>query len=456
MSTPILVLAAVLLARFIWRKYRSPTRPILTVFLDALFDLPAVFKIGFWKHPFSISYAITEAIKETRLTEFGFDENGEFVERYELTRKHGLDKSGAVISPAGHVLGQQAFLKKMRERLFFVDFLKRHPSVLEVKLKAPIFVIGLTRTGTTFLHERLGLHENVRSHYTWEQLAPVPSTHDENISAQDADRQRRYKVNKQAFNFLFNCLIGNKIQHIHRIGYDEPEECTVPCSFSMPWALSELPFHIIAAAETLPMGAGKSFEMYRAFLQLLTWQAKDRRDQDFTWMLKCPFHLPYLEELAAAFPGCTIVWTHRDPAQCVASACSLFQTLLQFACEEYSVDPMLMGRAVMQYSRLCLDKAESSLAALEKRGTRVVHVRYSDNLKKPKEVCREVLQQANIAYTEQYDAQLDAYLQKNAQEREKLKAAGGGEVHDYRPEDFGLTAAQIRAEFKDYIDKYQL
>ncbi|RYH30221.1 sulfotransferase [archaeon] len=457
MSVPVLVISTVLVARFIWRKWRSPTRPVLTVILDTLFDLPALLKISFWSRPFSLSYAVTEAIKETNLTEFGFNEDGDFIKRYELTRKYGLDKSGAVISPAGHALGQHAFLKKMKERLFFVDFLRRHPSIQEVKLKAPIFVIGLTRTGTTFLHERLGLHEQVRSHYTWEQLAPVPSTHDESITVQDADRQRRYKGNKQTFNFLFRFIIGEKIQHIHRIGYDEPEECTVPCSFSMPWALSELPWHIISAAETLPLGAGKTFELYRAFLQLLTWQAKERRDQDFTWMLKCPFHLPYLEELAVSFPGCTIVWTHRDPAQCIASACSLFQTLMQFACEDYSVDPVLMGRAVMQYSRLCLDKAEASLEVLQKKGIKVVHVRYADNLKKPKEVCREVLEQANIAYTAQYDAKLDEYLKKNAEEREKMKAAGGkAEVHEYKPEDYGLTAEKIRAEFKDYVEKYKL
>ena len=51
-------------------------------------------------------------------------------------------------------------------------------------------------------------------------------------------------------------------------------------------------------------------------LQLMAWQSPERsscktRDggpgpEGFTWMLKCPFHLPYLTELAETFPDATV------------------------------------------------------------------------------------------------------------------------------------------------------
>jgi hypothetical protein len=44
-------------------------------------------------------------------------------------------------------------------------------------IKSPIFIIGFPRTGTTFLHELLGLHPKVRMHYSWQQGEPVPKTH---------------------------------------------------------------------------------------------------------------------------------------------------------------------------------------------------------------------------------------------------------------------------------------
>lgn len=65
----------------------------------------------------------------------------------------------------------------------------------------------------------------------------------------------------------------------------------------------------------------------------------------FTWMLKCPFHLPYLTELYAAFPDATVVWTHRNPVECIASACSLYETLLHMCCIPESISRHALGKA---------------------------------------------------------------------------------------------------------------
>eukprot|EP01039_Chlorochromonas_danica_P004123 gene4123-4519_t len=455
------VLTALLIVRFVWRKVRSPSRPLLTVFLDTLCDLPHFFSLGPWSRPADIINAVSSAIKETNLTDFGQEEGQEgevndFIQRYDATRKYGLANSHARYSPAGYLIIQQVFVKKMKERLQLIDYIKHHPSINNIKLKPPVFVIGLTRTGTTFLHEKLGLHESVRVHSTWEQFVPIPTTNDEDIQAQEKDRQQRYQQNRSKFDLLFKHIVSEKIQYIHRIGYDEPEECTVPCSYGLPWAITELPFHIFAAEETFPMGAGKAFDLYRKILQLFTWQSADRRDKDFTWMLKCPFHLPYLEELIESFPGATIVWTHRDPAQCIASACSLFQTLMEMGMEEDSIDPILIGKAIMKYSKLCLAKAEASLEKLKGK-IKIVHVRYEDNVKKSKDVCKRIFETAEIPFTSTYEEKLDAYLHENELERQRMKAKKGQTaMHDYKPEEYGLTAQLIREEFKDYIAKYNL
>lgn len=39
----------------------------------------------------------------------------------------------------------------------------------------PVFVMGLPRTGTTFIHRLLSLDPKVRAPLLWELLAPVPS-----------------------------------------------------------------------------------------------------------------------------------------------------------------------------------------------------------------------------------------------------------------------------------------
>ncbi len=334
--------------------------------------------------------------------------------------------------------------------------MKKHPAIKDIKVNSPVFVIGFPRTGTTFLHELLGLHEAVRMHYTWEQFTPIPTTHDESREALKADRVSRYNKNKPTFDLMFKYLIGQEIQHIHRIGYDEPEECTIPCAFELPWALTELPFNVYAAEQLFPMGAGDAFVYYRKFLQLMTWQSEDRAGQEFTWMLKCPFHLPYLEELQREFPSATVVWTHRDPAECIASACSLYETIMRMGMEEASIDPVALGRAVMRYTKLSLDKAEASLQKLGGK-LKVIHVRYADNVRNSQQVCRDVFEQAGIPASPVYDAKVSEYLARSAEERKRAKESrGASAVHEYRPEDYGLTTAQIHAEFADYIAKYNL
>ena len=82
-------------------------------------------------------------------------------------------------------------------------------------------------------------------------------------------------------------------------------------------------------------------------------------------MLKCPFHLPYLEELFTTFPDATVVWTHRDPVECIGSACSLYYTLAAMATEVDSIDKNAIGQGVMEYTRRSLDMAQKALRKLE-------------------------------------------------------------------------------------------
>jgi hypothetical protein len=224
--------------------------------------------------------------------------------------------------------------------------MKAHPSVAKQPLlNAPVFIIGFPRTGTTFLHELLGLHPDVRMHYTWEQASPVPTTDDESLAAQRLDRDKRYKESSFRINMLLR-ICGDEIQSIHRIGVDEPEECTTPCAVELPWSAPELPFLAYAADEIAALGAGEAFAWYRKYLQLLAWQSEERRDKSFTWMLKCPFHLPYLDALHKEFPSSVVVWTHRDPVDCIASACSLYETLLFFTMENNTVDRKALGKGI--------------------------------------------------------------------------------------------------------------
>jgi hypothetical protein len=168
-----------------------------------------------------------------------------------------------------------------------------------------------------------------------------------------------------------------------------------------------------AAREVIPMGAGNAYVLYKQFLQLLSYQLSFdesmKHELTWSWMLKCPFHLPYLSELFKVFPDATLVWTHRNPVECVASACSLYDVILEMGAHSDSIDRNALGQAVLDYTEMALSKAQQSLEAIklgftsnhstskdQKGGIKVIHVRYQDNIKNSKKICQDILEQVCI------------------------------------------------------------
>lgn len=440
-------------------KYRNPKRPISGCFLDIVVYILQLLKIDAFGKENTILSALEQAVKsyKYKLTDLGGKDNGsKMIQRYEITRKLGLKRSEAKYTPLGYYMTLVSLTERMKTRLGLVQYFKDHKTIEKVNVGKPVFIVGFPRTGTTFLHELLGLHPNVRMHYTWEQMDPVPRTQDESNELQLKDRKRRYNENKGRMS-LFLGLVGDEIQSIHRIGYDDSEECTLPCGMELPWNILELPLMVYAAEEIIELGAGETYDFYKKYLQLLAWQSNNNNDHDFTWMLKCPFHLPYLKELADAFPGSTVVWTHRNPTECIASACSLYESILGMVMERNSINKIALGKAVMNYSELAMKKAMEAIPLIESK-IKIEHVRYIDIVKNSKSVCKSLAEATKLGFSNAYDDNITNYLQKNAMEREKLKVKNKSEkeLHSYSLEEYGLSKDIVEKQFSFYIKQFNL
>ena len=443
------------------RKWKSGVKPLLACFIDAICYYPMLFGIGpYKKRGLYMETIINKEKKNLKLYDMGGDEK-EMTKRYDPVMDLGFERSKAEISPGGVLFLANSLSKRIQLRLKLIDYVKKHPKVETIPVKRPVFVTGFTRTGTTFLHEMLGLHPDVRSHYTWEQIEFVPRTDEESMEALIEDRKKRYEDNKYEFGFL-TTVAGDAIQSIHRIEYDAPEECTTLIAMEVPLNFPTLPFKLFASKEVMDMGAKDAFSLYKKYLQVMSFQAPDRQGP-FNWMLKCPFYLPYLTELNEGFPDATIVWTHRNPVECIGSACSLYETIMRIAVNSWTIDKKALGAAVMEYSLLSLEKA---IRSIEKAGKnmRIVHVRYADNIKNPKSVCKQVLDMTGIPFTEEYEQLLDDYLaeshrKRKAMKEKKAKEAATNkpvELHSYSLEEYGLSKEIVSKKFESYITKYNL
>lgn len=124
--------------------------------------------------------------------------------------------------------------------------------------------------------------------------------------------------------------------------------------------------------------------------------------------------------------------------------------------EESTIDKKKIGEAMMKFTHLSLAKAEETIKKYENK-IKLINIRYKDNVKDSKNVIKSVLKEANIPFTPTYEEKLDQYLRESKEKREKIKQTNKREVvHDYKPEDYGLTKERIHEEFKEYINKYDL
>lgn len=209
------VLVGLIVLDTVRRKKLSGVKPWIACLLDTLCVLPKLLGIGPWKPGYikSTSKMIDNMKKKSGLSDMGGTGEEAMINRYDPILDVGVKKSGIEFSPAGVYFATSSIEKRILHRLEMVDFLKKHPDIVKVSVRRPVFVIGFPRTGTTFLHELLGLHPDVRMHYSWEQMDPVPKTDVESMEALIADRKRRYGANKAELDKLL--MVGGKSMFLH-------------------------------------------------------------------------------------------------------------------------------------------------------------------------------------------------------------------------------------------------
>jgi len=80
----------------------------------------------------------------------------------------------ADLSDLGGMVWRGRILGHLVSRLRVEDWIARHPELVTRAVPAPIFVVGLPRTGTTALSHLLAQDPDTRSLRVWEAADPAP------------------------------------------------------------------------------------------------------------------------------------------------------------------------------------------------------------------------------------------------------------------------------------------
>lgn len=434
---------------------KSPEKTLFNCFVNEVLGPIRFFKVGPYKFGnkqlTDIDLNMKYASKKVKLTDYG---DNEFKAHFKAIIESDVQKKQRYTN-LGYIAAKIELSLNFVRRLRLIQYYKDVPKVLSVPVRKPVFVMGLPRTGTTFLHRLLSLDPAVRAPLLWELLNPVPEPldYDDAPAAFEADRKKRSK-------FIKNIIASRKqmgdhaLDHIHEIEHDLPEECLMGLSDSMPVMLQYIYSNYMNIDEYLKLDSTKAYEGYKNMLKLLSYQIGEEKNPR-KWMLKCPIHLFYIKQIAAVFPDAQLIWTHRHPISAVPSLCSLIEGFHHVYYEPELCDKPALGKALGDSTGDILNKACQDI---EESHLDCGHVMYNELVKNPVETVKNIYKQMGWDFTDEYARIMDNYIADNNSKREEVsKKTEGKALHQYSPESYGLTENELCVgPYAEYISKFNV
>ncbi|MCB9670369.1 MAG: sulfotransferase [Alphaproteobacteria bacterium] len=330
------------------------------------------------------------------------------------------------LTALGRVIVERAIVQAAVTRLRLVERERAGPLP---EVRAPIFVLGFPRTGTTLLHNLLAQHPSRRALAFWELTTPMPVLDDP-----AADERARMRTAEQMLRAAY--LATPELAVIHATRATTAEEC---------WPLFAPSFAVLNWDLGMGLEAYGDWLMahdmrgaYRRYRKLLGALLEQRPADGL--VLKCPEHLWFLDALLDVFPDGRVVWTHRDPFPVIASYCSMMS--LQWRSLYGRFDPVALGRHLED--RL-VEGVERALRVRDEVGEDRFHdVRFADLARDPVAVVGGIERAFGGEPTD--PALLERFL--------AVKRSDGRGRHVYDPAMYGLDEGRIRERLAVYTERF--
>ena len=295
----------------------------------------------------------------------------------------------------------------------------------------PIFVTGLPRSGTTFLHRLMLTDPANRAPTVWETIYPSP------VAGTRQQRIARVARQLQAFEWL-----APEFRALHPLEATSPQECSEITAHVFRSLRFDTNYHIPSYRNWLDADAVRHLPAYRfhkRFLQYL--QHQDGMQP--RWVLKCPEHLFALQAIRAVYPDARLLFVHRDPVKVLLSQARLTEVLRRAFTRR--LDPRMLGP---DESRRWLDGTKRMIAVGDDAGLPdpVCHIHHLDLIGDPVKTVEGVYRHFGMAFSSQTASAIQDYV--------AAKPKGGYGAHTYHFEDHGLHEQQERIKFRPYMNRF--
>jgi hypothetical protein len=314
-----------------------------------------------------------------------------------------------------------------------VEDAQRVAAIAAAPVPAPIFILGLPRSGTTFLHSLLAEDHDNQVPRNWQTIYPGQRQADfdpqEDARVRAVDRQLK----------MFAGLAPG-FADMHPIDADSPQECSEITAHVFQSLRFDTTFRVPSYLQWVEThGHREAFDFHKRFLQYLQAGVPSR------WVLKCPDHTFSLEAILAVYPDARFVVVHRDPIAVLGSVAHLTEVLRKPFLR--NIDPAEIGAQVgarwIEGANLLLDfDRRPDIAPARK-----IHLQYQELTTAPLAAIARIYDQFGLVLREQALAAIAAKI--------AVRPRGGyGKHAPYALETFKLSAQSLQGQFAPYVRQY--
>jgi Sulfotransferase family len=341
----------------------------------------------------------------------------------------------AQLSAFGRVATRWDILRFLSNLLRLREEEKRSPQILDESIKRPIFILGMPRSGKTFLHNLLALDSANIVPRAWQTIYPYP---EHRAFANGTDRRPKLVAREFAMFLRF----VPELLSLHTLDANGAQECIEITGHVMRSLRFDTTHYIPSYQEWLDdAGHLEAYRFHKRFLQHLQYQ-----NGGGEWVLNSPDHIYALDTLLEVYPDARFVFVHRDPMKVMASVAKLTELLrLPFT---RNIDRLQIGRQVtdrwVQGAALLIEASER----FRHTPDRIFHVRYRDFTADPFGIVSSLYRH----FGRTLGAPAEIAMRQMLAERPRGDC---GDDH-YRLEDYGLDRAAERRRFGAYVSHFRI
>lgn len=337
------------------------------------------------------------------------------------------------LSLFGRVSVRYDMIRLLRNAALIERMHAETPAIGARGVERPLFIMGLPRSGTSFLHTLMSHDPDMLVPRNWQTLYPAPRP--QGFDPARAPNAR--KTNRQLGMFAG---LAPEFPLVHPINADSPQECSEITAHVFQSLRFDTTFRVPSYLNWLDAhGHDEAFAFHKRFLQAMQFGVPARG-----WTLKCPDHTFSMDAILRVYPDAQFVIVHRDPLHVFASVAHLTEVLRRPFVQ--STDPQEIGaqvtaRWIEGASRLVAFDQRRDVADADK-----IQIHYDNLVSDPLAAIRRIYAQFGYALSPEAEAAMGQFL--------TAKPRGGYGKNRYVMGRFGINPERLRPDFAAYIEHF--